>query len=101
MTEAQVLKHSEINEAWRANAIPIRIWRTIADQIKSELAFWSLNSTVRFANGRPKCAHFYFWIHNRAGRNLPERLLQNLHALAHLQRPHHQAIVRIAVLAQR
>src|SRR5262249_20588535 len=55
----------------------------------------------RLANRRTKCAHFYFWIHDGAGCNLPERLFQDLHALAHLQRPHHQAIVGVAVSAER
>src|SRR5262249_6477329 len=97
VTEAQVLKHGEIDETRRTNAVTMRVWRAVADQIKSELTFWSFDSTVRFANWRTKCAHFYFWIHNWARCNLRERLLQDLHALAHLQRPHHQAIVCVAM----
>src|SRR4029077_11452023 len=101
VTEAQVLKHGEINEAWWADAVTIRIRAAVADQIKSELTLWSFDSTIRFANRWAKCTHFYFRIHNGAGCNLRERLLQDLHALAHLQYPHHQAIVRVAVLPER
>src|SRR5262249_38894316 len=101
MAEAHVFENREIDETWWTNAVTIRTRSAVADKIKAELTLWSFDSTVGFANRRTKCAHFYFWIHNGAGCNLRERLLQNLHALSHLQRPHHQAVVRVAVLPKR
>src|ERR1051325_1828386 len=101
VTETQVLQHGEINEARRTNAITIWVRGAVADQKKPELTFWSLDPTVCFANRRTECAHLHFWIDDRAGRNLHERLFQDLHGLAHFQRSHHQAIVCVAMFSER
>ena len=52
VTEAHVFQHGEIDEARRTNAVAIRIWRAVADQIKSQLALRAFDPPVRFADRR-------------------------------------------------
>src|SRR5437588_8683549 len=101
MTETEIFKNSEVDETRRAHAIAIRIWSAVANQIKSELAFWSFDPAIGFANWRPKRADLHFWVHDWSRLNLCERLLQNLDALMHLESAHHQAIVSVAMIAER
>src|SRR5215471_12587458 len=84
VAEAQVLEHSEINETRRAHAVTIWVWRAVADQIKSELAFGGFNASISFTDRWTKRAEFDFGIHNWPRLNLGECLLENLNALPHL-----------------
>src|ERR1700693_6544237 len=61
----------------------------------------SFNSAVTFANRWTKCAQFHFRVHDWPRGNLRQRLFENLDALAHLERAHHQPVVSIAVISQR
>src|ERR1700719_1310333 len=101
VTEAQIFQNGEIDKAWRTHTIAIRIRTAIADQIKSELALRRFNSAIVFSNWRTKSSNLHLLIRDRAGLNLPKRLLENFHAFMHLERAHHQSIVSVAVVAQR
>src|SRR6266566_2218542 len=101
MAKAKVFEHCEINETWRAHAVAIRIRAAVTDEVKSKLAFGCFNSSVRFAYRWPERADLYLGIHDRPRLNLRQRLFQNLDALAHLQRAHHQSIISITMFAQR
>src|SRR6266700_2780846 len=101
MAKAKVFEHCEITETWRAHAVTIWIRAAVTDGVKSELAFRRFNSSVRFAHRWPERADLHLRIHNRSWLNLRQRLFQDLDALPHLQRAHHQSIIRIAMFAQR
>src|SRR5947207_842822 len=101
MAETKGFQHGEINKTRRTHPITVRIRSAITDQIKSELAFWSFDPSIGFADRRPKRAHFDFRIHDRSGGNLGERLFENLDALVHLESSHHQSIISIAMIAER
>src|SRR5688572_7824867 len=49
MPKAHVFEQRQVDEARRADAIPIRIRRAVADEIKAEFAFGSFDAAVRFA----------------------------------------------------
>src|SRR6266487_1829361 len=100
VAKAKIFKHSEINETRRTDPIAIRVRTAVADQIKSELAFRSFDASVGFAGRRTKCAELDFWVNNGSRLNLCERLLENLDALVHLERPHHQAIISVAMVSE-
>ena len=101
MAETHVFENREINKTRRTHAVAIRIRAAIADQVKSELAFGRFNAAVRFAYRRAKRADLHFRIKDRTGLNLSERLFQNFDAFTHFERAHHQAIVGVAMFAQR
>src|SRR6266516_1447190 len=99
MAKAKVFEHCEINETWRAHAVTIWIRPAVTDEIKSELAFGRFNSSVRFAHRWPERADLHLRSHDWPRLNLRECLLENLDALAHLERAHHQPIISVTMIA--
>src|SRR6185437_13925848 len=47
--QTHIFKHGQIDQAWRANAITIRIRRAVADQVKTEFALRRFNAPIGFA----------------------------------------------------
>src|SRR5206468_3476052 len=101
MTHTHVLEDRQVDQARRPDAVAIRIWPTVADQIKAKLAFRRFDAAVRFAGLGPEPARLRLRIDDRAGRNVAEGLFQNLEGLAHFQGPKHIPIVSVAVLPER
>src|SRR5947207_2170752 len=101
MAEAKVFQHRQVNETRRPDPVTVRTRASITDQIKSQLALRPFDPAIRFPDRRLERAHFYLRIHDRPGRNLFHRLVKNAEALAHFERAQHQAIVAIAVVAER
>src|SRR4051812_4761278 len=83
--DAHVFEEGEIDEAGRADAVAVGIRRTVADQIKTKLAFRTLDAAVGFAGLRAETAELRLGIDDRAFGNLRQRLLQDADRLAHFQ----------------
>src|SRR5262249_51184601 len=50
----------EIDETRRTNAVTMRVWRAVADQIKSELTFWSFDRPYASPTGGRNARTFTF-----------------------------------------
>src|SRR5688572_6993483 len=101
MAEAHVFEHGQVDEAWRAHAVTIRIRAAVADQIEAEFALRSFDATVGFARLGLEAAELGFGINDWAKWNIRERLLQYLQRLVHFEDANHVTIEHIAVLADR
>src|ERR1017187_9019385 len=101
VAEAHVLQHGQIDEAGRSHAVAIRIGRTVADEIKAQFTLRGLDPPIGFTRLRTESPQFRLRVHDRSGRNVAQSLLQNFHALAHLQNADHVTVVDVAVFAQR
>ena len=78
MANAHIFEDGEVDEAWRAHVIAIRVGAAVADDIKTKLSLRRFDAAIGFAGLRPKAANLRLRIHDRAFGNVRERLLQNL-----------------------
>src|SRR5713226_5140901 len=101
MTKTKILQNGQIDETRRAHPVTIWIRPAVTDQVETEFAFRPFDPSVSFAYRRTESADLYFRIHDRAGRDLLEGLLQDSDALAHFENAHHQSVISIAMLAER
>src|SRR5271170_5037973 len=99
--EAHVFKDSEMDKARRTHAVAVGVGRSIADEIKAELALRRFNAPIGLAWLGAQAAQFGLRIHDRTGWYAVDRLFQDFERLAHLEDSQHIAIVNVAMLAQR
>src|SRR6185503_17835615 len=96
--QAHILKDGQVNETRSANVIAIWIQVPVADQIKAEFTLGRFNPPVSFSSLRLETAQLGFRIHDRASRNVLERLIQNLQRFPDFEDADHVAIENVAVL---
>src|SRR5437588_2218415 len=101
MAEAEILQDSKIDETRRSHTVTIGIGGSVTDQIEAKFSLRALDAPICFTDRRPKGANFHLRIHGQPGWNLLKGLLKNSDAFAHLQDPHHQSIVGVAMFAER
>src|ERR1700742_1151417 len=65
-SQAHVFKNGKIDETRWPHTVTIRIRRTIADKIKSQLPFRPFNAPISFASLRAQATNFRLGIDNRA-----------------------------------
>src|SRR6185436_4216042 len=75
LTEAHVFEHRQVDEAWRADQVAVRIRTTITDEVKAEFALRPFNPAIGFARFRAEATQLRFRIDDRASRNFGERLV--------------------------
>ncbi len=68
----------------------------VGDQIETKLSFGRLDAPVTVPGRHLEVAEFDLGIQRFTRRQIPQRLLENLDALAHLQHAHVVAVVDIA-----
>src|SRR5436190_12176874 len=101
MTETKIFENRQVDEARWPDPVTIRIRAAVTDEIKAEFSLGPFDTPIRFARRRLESADLHLRIHNGPSRDLFKGLLQDSKALPHFQRAHHQAIIGIAVVAQR
>src|SRR5687768_9566551 len=100
VADTHILKDGEVDKTRRAHSITISVRGAVTDNIKAQFAFRAFNSSVRFAWFWLEITDLVLGINDRSFRNIAQRLLKNLHRLAHFQNPDHVAIEDITVITE-
>src|SRR5208283_3583178 len=101
VAEAQVLEEREVDERGRAHPVSVGVRAAVADQVEADLALRALDSAVDLPLLRAEAAEPGLRVHDRSVRDVPQRLLEYLDGLPHLEDPDHVAVVRVAVGPER
>src|SRR5436309_409779 len=97
MAFAHMFQWSQIDEAWSANMITIRMDIAIAHHVITKFTLGVFDAAIslacRYTNLPPFLSR-----KDLAARNLFQRLLQNLYRFAHLFDANHVTIVNITII---
>src|SRR5437899_363843 len=101
LAEAHIFQDGQIDKARWTDAVAIRVRCSIANEVEAQLAFRRFDSPVRFTDFWAEPAQLRFRIHDRAGRQSRDGLLQDFQRFAHFEDADHVAVINVAVVTQR
>ena len=78
VTAAHIFEDRQVDQARRADSVPVWIGRAVTDQIETELALRCLDPSISLARFWPEAPDLCLRVHDGAWRKIAQGLVENL-----------------------